>query len=88
MPKTKWIIFSDDFGLRSPRHSETISAKKRYTLIPLCISHDSGLRSTLSFINHFSQKTVYLNTSMYFPRFRVEEHPFIQKPFTPKNGIP
>ena len=34
MRKKKWRI-SDDFGLRKSRHSENVSAKKRYTLTPL-----------------------------------------------------
>ena len=59
---------SDGFRLRKPRHSDTILAKKRYTLIPL-------YRSTWHFRrfwvkeprhpeNHFSQKKVYLDTSV------------------------
>ena len=38
----KWpmiiFLFSDDFGLRGPRQSETIFAKKRYTSIVECVS--------------------------------------------------
>ena len=40
-----WPIY-DDLRVKEPRHSETISAKKRYTFIV--------------FRNHFRQKTVYL----------------------------
>ena len=59
---------SDDFGLRKPRRSETISAKKRYTLLPLHRStrhfRRFWVKEVPSFRNHFSQKTVYLYRSM------------------------
>ena len=45
-------LFSDDFGVKEPRYSEKLFAKKRYTLIPLS-----------SFRKHFRQKKVYLSPS-------------------------
>ena len=41
MHKDKWTFFffsPDNFGVKETRHSETISSKKRYTLIPLYCS--------------------------------------------------
>ena len=67
------LCISDDFGLKSPSHSETTFAKKRYALMPL-FQTIWGLRSPPPSVrNQFRQKTVYLNTSMYFRRFRVKE---------------
>ena len=54
---------SDDWDLGSPRHSETISAKKRYTLIPL-FPTILRVKEPPCFRNHFSQKKVYLDTSI------------------------
>ena len=48
---------SDDFGLRKPRHSETVFAKKRYTLIQF-----TTILGAQSFRKHFRQKEVYLDT--------------------------
>ena len=45
------------------RHSETIFAKKRYTLTPL-FHTISRVKEPPSFRNHFSQRKVYLNTSI------------------------
>ena len=59
--------------VKEPRHSETTFAKKRYALMPL-FPTIWGLRSPPpSARNQFRQKTVYLNTSMYFRRFLVKE---------------
>ena len=59
---------SDDFGLRKPRHSETIYAKKRYTLLPLYRSARHFRRFWVekapSCRNHFRRKKVHLTTSI------------------------
>ena len=53
---------SDDFGLRKPRNSENIYAKKRYTLLPLYRSTRHFRRFWVeedpSFRNHFGRKVL------------------------------
>ena len=74
--------FSDDFGLMNPRDSETIFARKRYTLIlfPTIFGQEAP-----SFRKRFRQKEVYLNAiSDYFG----SRSPVSQKTFSPKNSIP
>ena len=68
-----------------PRHSETISTKKRYTLTHLFPTIE-GWGAPPSFRNHFSQKTVYLNSSISDDG-GLRSPPVIQKLFQPKNGI-
>ena len=56
-------IFPTILGLGSPRHSETISAKKRYTLLP-SISDDCGLRSPRHSETISAKKRYTLDTSI------------------------
>ena len=60
-----------------PVIQKTISAKKWYTLTPL-FPTISGYLGAPSFRNHFSQKTVHLNTSIS-DNFGLLRSPVIQK---------
>ena len=55
-------LFSDEIGLRKPRHSEK-HFRQKTVYLNTSISDEIGLRKPRHSENHFHQKTVYLQTS-------------------------
>ena len=83
---------SDDFGLRKSRHSETISAKKRYTLLPLHRGtrhfrrfgvKESRHSETISAKKRYTLIPLYRSTR-HFRRFWVKEAPSFRNHFRQK----
>ena len=68
--RRKWSIiylFSDDFGLRKPRHSEMIYAKKRYTSILARVLYGTDAQFSFfwgsSLLNAFATGKPFLGTN-------------------------
>ena len=57
--QNKYSLYFRLFWVKEPRHSESISARKRYTLIQFTTVLGQGAPS---FRKHFCQKEVYLDT--------------------------